>query len=90
MFNEIIYLQNTTKSTGEKPDGTLSSQPKRCVHFYACVCAFASDPKLSEEFSYYINLDKMQLNIGRPLTIIPPNEEEDKIIGIGKLHTCYN
>lgn len=30
---------------------------KRCVHFYACICAFASDEKLSDEFSYYINLD---------------------------------
>ena len=30
---------------------------KRCVHFYACICAFASDDKLAEEFSYYINLD---------------------------------
>lgn len=32
---------------------------KRCVHFYACLCAFASDEKLSEEFSYYINLDSL-------------------------------
>lgn len=30
---------------------------KRCVHFYACLCAFASDEKLAEEFNYYINLD---------------------------------
>jgi len=29
---------------------------KRCVHFYACVCAFSSDEKLTEEFEYYINL----------------------------------
>ncbi|XP_032808463.2 uncharacterized protein C2orf42 homolog [Petromyzon marinus] len=27
-----------------------------CVHFYACVCAFASDPKLSQELDAYINL----------------------------------
>ena len=32
--------------------------PKRCVHFYACICAFASDEKLAEEFAYYINLDQ--------------------------------
>ncbi|CAE1278715.1 Uncharacterized protein C2orf42,Uncharacterized protein C2orf42 homolog [Acanthosepion pharaonis] len=31
--------------------------PKRCVHFYACICAFASDEKLAEEFAYYINID---------------------------------
>ncbi|CAL1543697.1 unnamed protein product [Lymnaea stagnalis] len=31
---------------------------KRCVHFYACICAFASDDKLLEEFSHYVNLDQ--------------------------------
>ena len=31
---------------------------KRCVHFYACICAFASDEKLAEEFSHYINMDQ--------------------------------
>lgn len=30
---------------------------KRCVHFYACVCAFASDDKLQEEFAFFTNLD---------------------------------
>ncbi|KAK2163766.1 hypothetical protein LSH36_74g02076 [Paralvinella palmiformis] len=30
-------------------------EQKKCVHFYACVCAFASDDKLAEEFSHYIN-----------------------------------
>lgn len=29
---------------------------KRCVHFYASVCAFVSDEKLSEEFSYYVEM----------------------------------
>lgn len=37
--------------------GAVNDSQKRCVHFYACICAFASDEKLSEEFSYYINLD---------------------------------
>ena len=63
-------------------DGT-SPQLKRCVHFYACICAFASDSKLSEEFSYYINLDQTQSSIEKPLTIVPQNE--DKIVGIGKI-----
>ncbi|CAH1258070.1 uncharacterized protein C2orf42-like [Branchiostoma lanceolatum] len=35
----------------------MSEQARRCVHFYACICAFASDDKLTEEFAYYINLD---------------------------------
>ncbi|XP_071441436.1 uncharacterized protein C2orf42 [Hetaerina americana] len=39
----------------DKEDGTF----KRCVHFYACICAFASDPKLADEFLYFINLDKI-------------------------------
>ncbi|XP_076613811.1 uncharacterized protein C2orf42 homolog isoform X2 [Chaetodon auriga] len=30
-----------------------SSQP--CLHFYACVCAFASDEKLAAEFAAFIN-----------------------------------
>ncbi|XP_033951305.1 uncharacterized protein C2orf42 homolog isoform X1 [Pseudochaenichthys georgianus] len=30
-----------------------SSQP--CLHFYACVCAFASDEKLATEFAAFIN-----------------------------------
>lgn len=65
------------------------SQPKRCVHFYACICAFASDPKLSEEFSYYINLDQTQLSIDKSLVIVPQTEE-DKIVGIGKIICiCY-
>ncbi|XP_026293918.1 uncharacterized protein C2orf42 homolog isoform X2 [Frankliniella occidentalis] len=29
---------------------------KRCVHFYACVCAFVSDDKLSEEFAHYVEM----------------------------------
>ena len=60
-----------------------SSQNKRCVHFYACICAFASDAKLSEEFSYYINLDQNDLSISKPLTTVLQNEQ-DKIVGIGK------
>ena len=34
-----------------------TGEEKRCVHFYACVCAFASDEKLQEEFSFFTNLD---------------------------------
>uniref|UniRef100_A0A4W3GN89 Chromosome 2 open reading frame 42 n=1 Tax=Callorhinchus milii TaxID=7868 RepID=A0A4W3GN89_CALMI len=31
--------------------------PRRCLHFYACVCAFASDEKLGQEFSHFVNFD---------------------------------
>ena len=30
---------------------------RRCVHFYACICAFASDEVLAKEFEFYIQLD---------------------------------
>ncbi|XP_076019677.1 uncharacterized protein C2orf42 homolog [Genypterus blacodes] len=33
--------------------GSVTSDP--CLHFYACVCAFASDDKLSSEFAAFIN-----------------------------------
>uniref|UniRef100_A0A8C8VUI0 Expressed sequence C87436 n=1 Tax=Peromyscus maniculatus bairdii TaxID=230844 RepID=A0A8C8VUI0_PERMB len=39
-----------------------SSVPKaeaapRCIHFFACLCAFASDETLAQEFSDFLNLD---------------------------------
>lgn len=39
-------------STNSHPPPS-SSQP--CLHFYACVCAFASDEKLAAEFAAFIN-----------------------------------
>jgi len=59
------------------------------VHFYACICAFASDPKLSEEFSYYINLDQTQSSIEKSLAAVSPSEEEDKVVGIGEIVCVY-
>uniref|UniRef100_A0A673B3Y6 Chromosome 2 open reading frame 42 n=1 Tax=Sphaeramia orbicularis TaxID=375764 RepID=A0A673B3Y6_9TELE len=35
------------------PSGSVTPQP--CLHFYACVCAFASDEKLASEFAGFIN-----------------------------------
>ncbi|XP_076796156.1 uncharacterized protein C2orf42 homolog isoform X3 [Arvicanthis niloticus] len=39
-----------------------SSVPKaeaapKCIHFFACLCAFASDETLAQEFSDFLNLD---------------------------------
>lgn len=59
------------------------------MHFYACICAFASDPKLSEEFSYYINLDQTQSSIEKSLATVSPSEEEDKVVGIGEIEYTY-
>ncbi|KAL3863632.1 hypothetical protein ACJMK2_005382 [Sinanodonta woodiana] len=56
---------------------------KRCVHFYACICAFASDEKLAEEFSFYINLD---MNVTSPpspetqlVTIYQPADDTGEV-----------
>ncbi|CAK9796601.1 Uncharacterized protein C2orf42 homolog [Anthophora quadrimaculata] len=81
-FCSCSAFKGAVKTTGEKPDVAQSSQNNRCVHFYACICAFASDTKLSEEFNYYINLDQNDLSIPKPLTTVLQNNEQDKIIGI--------
>lgn len=37
------------------PPPPSSAAPQPCLHFYACVCAFASDEKLTSEFAAFIN-----------------------------------
>ncbi|XP_005988270.1 uncharacterized protein C2orf42 homolog [Latimeria chalumnae] len=36
---------------------------QRCIHFYACICAFASDEKLAQEFSSFIRFDSSGLQV---------------------------
>ncbi|KAF7991527.1 hypothetical protein HCN44_008898 [Aphidius gifuensis] len=55
---------------------------RRCVHFYACICAFASDPKLCQEFSYYINLNIQEKQIQQSIDnnvyqIFNDNDEDE-------------
>jgi hypothetical protein len=45
---QFCLFQNQAKSV----DGS-----KNCVHYYACISAFASDPKLVEEFSQFLLKD---------------------------------
>lgn len=40
-------------TNAQSPPSAVTSQP--CLHFYACVCALASDEKLASEFSAFIN-----------------------------------
>ncbi|KAL4232424.1 hypothetical protein ACF0H5_009991 [Mactra antiquata] len=49
-------FQCTCKSQKLNPKTTLDDVLKRCVHFFACICAFASDDKLTEEFAYYLDM----------------------------------
>ncbi|CAH0382207.1 unnamed protein product [Bemisia tabaci] len=38
--------------------GEENSNSKQCIHYYACVCAFASDAKHKEEFAFLINPER--------------------------------
>ncbi|KAK6468503.1 hypothetical protein HHUSO_G33721, partial [Huso huso] len=46
---------------------------RRCVHFYACLCAFASDHKLQQEFSGFINCDADGLPINPESLLLYPS-----------------
>ncbi|XP_073695544.1 uncharacterized protein C2orf42 homolog isoform X2 [Garra rufa] len=63
-FRCACYMPNTKMDlgpSGGQPivnEGENSHQhnlPERCLHFYACVCAFTSDEKLASEFSAFLN-----------------------------------
>uniref|UniRef100_A0A8C2XRG1 Chromosome 2 open reading frame 42 n=1 Tax=Cyclopterus lumpus TaxID=8103 RepID=A0A8C2XRG1_CYCLU len=41
-------------SAGSHPPSPGPVAPQPCLHFYACVCAFASDEKLASEFASFI------------------------------------
>ena len=52
--SSALFPQWTAMDREREPDWML----KRCVHFYSCLCAFASDPNLREEFRMYIDIDQ--------------------------------
>jgi hypothetical protein len=78
---ENKYFCSCTAFKGQVKQATNKEDPtfKCCVHFYACICAFASDPKLSEEFSYYINLDKPPIAVVSNPT---PAEQQQHLVAI--------
>eukprot|EP00057_Strongylocentrotus_purpuratus_P035157 XP_797929.3 PREDICTED: uncharacterized protein C2orf42 [Strongylocentrotus purpuratus] len=39
---------------------------KKCVHFYACICAFASEDALTKEFKYFISMDEAKDDVPDP------------------------
>lgn len=45
--------RNKPGADGANPQHLMTSPP--CLHFYACVCAFASDEKLASEFASFIS-----------------------------------
>ncbi|XP_063031376.1 uncharacterized protein C2orf42 homolog [Melospiza melodia melodia] len=41
----------------EEEEEEEESPPARCIHFLACICAFASDESLAQEFSEFLTAD---------------------------------
>ncbi|XP_078126823.1 uncharacterized protein C2orf42 homolog [Sander vitreus] len=55
------------------PLSAVTSQP--CLHFYACVCAFASDEKLASEFAAFINYTPSGVQQNATSRLISPSEK---------------
>lgn len=56
VFHCSCQATSSSSNRRSKPgaDGAAAS-PQTCLHFYACVCAFASDEKLAAEFAAFIS-----------------------------------
>ncbi|XP_012586892.1 PREDICTED: uncharacterized protein C2orf42 homolog isoform X2 [Condylura cristata] len=44
-----------------KSNASNDEAVQRCIHFFACICAFASDETLAQEFSDFLNFDSSGL-----------------------------
>ncbi|XP_073906003.1 uncharacterized protein C2orf42 homolog isoform X2 [Castor canadensis] len=44
-----------------KSSASRDEAAQRCIHFFACICAFASDETLAQEFSDFLNFDSSGL-----------------------------
>uniref|UniRef100_A0A287B867 Uncharacterized protein C2orf42 n=2 Tax=Sus scrofa TaxID=9823 RepID=A0A287B867_PIG len=44
-----------------KSNASKDEAVQRCIHFFACICAFASDETLAQEFSDFLNFDSSGL-----------------------------
>nr|CAD7574002.1 unnamed protein product [Timema californicum] len=61
---ENKFFCSCTAFKGQVKHATNKDDPnfKKCLHFYSCIAAFASDLKLSEEFAYYIDLEMLNMD----------------------------
>ncbi|XP_026154188.1 uncharacterized protein C2orf42 homolog isoform X2 [Mastacembelus armatus] len=57
-----------------QPASSLAT-PQPCLHFYACVCAFASDEKLASEFAAFINYSPSDVQQSATSRITNPSEK---------------
>nr|XP_033501964.1 uncharacterized protein C2orf42 homolog isoform X2 [Epinephelus lanceolatus] len=55
------------------PPSSVTSQP--CLHFYACVCAFASDEKLASEFAAFISYTPSGVQQNACCRAVSPSEK---------------
>ncbi|XP_028456730.1 uncharacterized protein C2orf42 homolog [Perca flavescens] len=55
------------------PPSAATSQP--CLHFYACVCAFASDEKLASEFAAFISYTPSGVQHNATSRLMSPSEK---------------
>ncbi|KAJ8338659.1 hypothetical protein SKAU_G00354450 [Synaphobranchus kaupii] len=52
------------------PPGYSSVPPEACLHFLACVCAFASDDKLANEFAAFLNYDTNGVQVNSDCSVL--------------------
>ncbi|XP_041260583.1 uncharacterized protein C2orf42 homolog [Onychostruthus taczanowskii] len=61
------------------------SPPARCVHFLACICAFASDESLAREFSEFLASDGSGPQVPGPLLAPDPAHPSPRRSSLRKL-----
>nr|CAD7596797.1 unnamed protein product [Timema genevievae] len=70
-----------SSDSGQVKHATNKDDPnfKKCLHFYSCIAAFASDLKLSEEFAYYIDLEMLNMD---PLLSVTRDNTRTQLVAI--------
>ncbi|EFA10491.2 uncharacterized protein C2orf42 homolog [Tribolium castaneum] len=51
----------------------------KCVHYYACICALASDPKCAQEFSHFINYELENGSEGPQVESVKSTPKPDRV-----------
>ncbi|XP_034402200.1 uncharacterized protein C2orf42 homolog isoform X2 [Cyclopterus lumpus] len=62
-------------SAGSHPPSPGPVAPQPCLHFYACVCAFASDEKLASEFASFIKYTPGGVQQNATSRVVGPSEK---------------
>ncbi|KAI5743215.1 hypothetical protein M8J77_015825 [Diaphorina citri] len=64
--------------------GSEDLNEKKCVHYYAVICSFASDQKLSQEFAHFMESEQMlTLFVNQYLS---QEEDNDQLVAIFNVH----